>query len=299
MTLTVDQVYSVRFGPKLPLSNVLQDNIGKLRITAVPFKPAYRPQPKFHKKPNHSSDNWRENALVDSVRKVKERDDPEYADVFGALNKISTKTFDKLSDQIITNIEKRDEMFRLRVTTLLFDLAITQPGYGTLMADCAKKLTDKIPDIKDDLVVQTEMFPKLYNMTETVTCPTLDDSSYSDKIVEWMKIKNKRRGYAKFVTLLFVRELLDETKVSDCLKTIIDDLTETTKQPNTEQTVENTSQLVDFLYETAKALPTTANILKSLIKDFVTTLLGLPRPELPSLNIRSRFKLEDTLKCVQ
>jgi hypothetical protein len=297
MSLTVAQVYGVRFAEKLSLPKIVQDNIAKLRITPVAFKP-YRPPARapYRAKP---ADNWRENALVEAVRRVKERDDPEYDEVFGSLNKIAPRTLDKMSEKVIVNIKKRDEIFRLRVTTLLFDMAISQSGYAVLMADCAKKLVTEVPDIREDLLAQTEMFPKLYNMTETLTYPSSEEVGYADKVVEWMKLKDKRRGYAKFVTQLFVRELVEEKTVGECMTHVSSDLTGMAKQPKTEQSEENTTQYVDFLFETAKILPDTAKDLRVLMKTFIESVLAIPRPELPSLNMRSRFKIEDALKCVQ
>ena len=297
MSLTVAQVYGVRFAEKLSLPKIVQDNIAKLRITPVAFKP-YRPPARapYRAKP---ADNWRENALVEAVRRVKERDDPEYDEVFGSLNKIAPRTLDKMSEKVIVNIKKRDENFRLRVTTLLFDMAISQSGYAILMADCAKKLVSEIPDIREDLLAQTEMFPKLYNMTETLTYPSSEEVGYADKVIEWMKLKDKRRGYAKFVTQLFVRDLVEEKTVGECMTHVSSDLTGMAKQPKTEQSEENTTQYVDFLFETAKILPDTAKDLRVLMKTFIESVLGIPRPELPSLNMRSRFKIEDALKCVQ
>jgi len=297
MSLTVAQVYGVRFAEKLSLPKIVQDNIAKLRITPVAFKP-YRPPARapYRAKP---AENWRENALVEAVRRVKERDDPEYDEVFGSLNKIAPRTLDKMSEKVITNIKKRDDIFRLRVTTLLFDMAISQSGYAILMADCAKKLVSEIPDIREDLLAQTEMFPKLYNMTETLTYPSSEEAGYADKVVEWMKLKDKRRGYAKFVTQLFVRELVEEKTVGECLTHVSSDLTGMAKQPKSDQSEENTTQYVDFLFETANILPDTAKDLRMLMKTFIESVLSIPRSELPSLNMRSRFKIEDALKCVQ
>ena len=296
MSLTAEHVYGVRFGPKLSLPKIVQDNIASLRITPVPFK-AYRAQPRTY--PKKAPDNWRQNALTESVRRVKERDDPEYDDVFSSLNKISIRTLDKLSEKIVANIKKRDEIFRLRVTTLLFDMAISQSGYAMLMADCAKKLATEISEIREDLVVQTEMFPKLYNMNETLTYPSSEEAGYADKVIEWMKLKDKRRGYAKFMTQLFVRELVDEKTVGECMTHVAADLIGMAKQEKSEQSEENTTQYVDFLFETAKILPTTAKDLRVLMSGFIKSVLDMPRTELPSLNMRSRFKLEDGIKCVQ
>jgi hypothetical protein len=295
MSLTVAQVYGVRFAEKLSLPKIVQDNIAKLRITPVVFKP-FRPPPRAAYRPK---ENWRENALVEAVRRVKERDDPEYDEVFSSLNKIAPRTLDKLSEKITLNIKKRDEIFRLRVTTLLFDMAISQSGYAILMSDCAKKLATDIPEIQEDLVAQTEMFPKLYNMTETLTYPSSEEAGYADKVIEWMKLKDKRRGYAKFMTQLFVRDLVTEQTVGECMTHVSADLAAMAKQPKSEQTEENTTQYVDFLFETAKILPATAKSLRTLMKTFIQSVLEIPRAELPSLNMRSRFKLEDAIKCVQ
>jgi hypothetical protein len=295
MSLTVAQVYGVRFAEKLSLPKIVQDNIAKLRITPVVFKP-FRPPPRAAYRPK---ENWRENALVEAVRRVKERDDPEYDEVFSSLNKIAPRTLDKLSEKIVLNIKKRDEIFRLRVTTLLFDMAISQSGYAILMSDCAKKLATDIPEIQEDLVAQTEMFPKLYNMTETLTYPSSEEAGYADKVVEWMKLKDKRRGYAKFMTQLFVRDLVTEQTVGECMTHVSADLAAMAKQPKTEQSEENTTQYVDFLFETAKILPSTAKALRTLMSLFIKSVLDIPRAELPSLNMRSRFKLEDAIKCVQ
>ena len=295
MSLTVAQIYGVRFAEKLSLPKIVQDNIAKLRITPVVFKP-FRPPPRTAYRPK---ENWRENALVEAVRRVKERDDPEYDEVFSSLNKIAPRTLDKLSEKIVGNIKKRDEIFRLRITTLLFDMAISQSGYAVLMADCAKKLASDIPEIQEDLVAQTEMFPKLYNMTETLTYPSSEEAGYGDKVVEWMKLKDKRRGYAKFMTQLLVRGLVDEKTVGECMTHVSADLAAMAKQPKTEQSEENTTQYVDFLFETAKILPGAAKDMRALLKLFIQSVLEIPRAELPSLNMRSRFKLEDAIKCVQ
>jgi FPC/CPF motif-containing protein YcgG len=160
-------------------------------------------------------------------------------------------------------------------------------------------LVTDIPDIREDLLIQTKMFPKLYNMTETLTYPSSEESGFADKVVEWMKLKDKRRGYAKFVTQLFVRELVEENTVGECMTHVSSDLTGMAKQPKTEQSEENTTQYVDFLFETSKILPTSAKDMRRLMNTFIQSVLDIPKSELPSLNMRSRFKLEDALKCVQ
>jgi hypothetical protein len=299
MGLTIEQVYEARFGPKLPLPKSVQDNIAKLRITPAVYKPA-RPMPR-HVVRNKIAmpENWREKVLVDYVRKVKEYDDPEYYEVFSILNKIAPPTLDALSAQIVGFIGMRDEQFRLRIVTLLFNKAISENVFAGVMADCAVKLVESVPEVREDLHAQVELFPKLYNMTETLVFPSASEPRFDEKVIAWMKQKDQRRGYSKFLTQLFVRNLVTEKMIYRSLEHIIADLNETARQARTPQTEENTTHFVDFLFESAKILPVGTREIRTLISESLGTFLKIPRQELPCLCMRSRFRAEDTLKCVQ
>jgi hypothetical protein len=295
-TLTIDAMYSVRFGPKLPLPQIVQDNIARLRITPVPYRPVrtfvrhtYRTRGPVAVQP----ENWRQAALADIVRKVREREDPEYSEIFSIFNKISPGNLEKLSGDAIVFMQKRDEQFRLRVSALLFDKAITQPSFSSVMAECASRINEVIPGVSEDLQSQVEMFPKLYDMTETVTFPDSGDEAFADKVILWMRQKEKRRGYAKFMMELFAKNLISEDIVKHALDQVVRELNEVARQKTTDQTTENTTHFVDFLFETSKKVKGT---FKEQLKASVQEILATPKAEVPSLNMRSRFKLEDAFK---
>jgi hypothetical protein len=296
MALTIADVYSVRFGAKLSLPKIVQDNIARLRITPAPYKPiklfthkgAYRAR--FTRPDN---ENWRQNALMDIVRRVKEREDPEYSEIFSIFNKIAPGNIEKLSESAVGYIQKRDETFRLRVTALLFDKAITQPSFSAVMAECARLLNIAIPEIGDDLQVQISMFPKLYDMSETITFPDSTQDGFNDKVIAWMRQKEKRRGYAKFMMELHGKNLIKEDIVKQGLDQVITELNDMVRQPNSEKTVENTGQFVEFIFETSKKLQ---GDIRQNLRESVQALLAIPRPDVPSLNMRCRFKLEDAFK---
>ena len=296
MTLTVSDVYSVRFGQKLPLPRVVQDKIARLRITPVPYKPV-RSFTRHTYRPRYSHatvvENWRERALADIVRRVREREDPEYSDIFSIFNKISPGNIEKLSHDALVLMQKRDEQFRLRITALLFDKAITQSSFSAIMADCAFRLNQVIPEIAEDLQTQITMFPKLYNMSETITFPDSKEPGFDEKVIEWTKQKEKRRGYAKFMMELFAKNLISEASVQNAFEQVLRELNDTAKQPMSPQTEENTTQFASFLFECTKN-PNCP--LKNYLKDSIQTFLAIPRPEVPSMNMRSRFKLEDAFK---
>jgi len=296
MALSVHTVYSVRGAGKLVLPKIVQDNISKLRITPMVFKPFPKPATRsFHHK--KSTDNWRERVLVDIVRRVKEREDPEYSDIFGIFNKITASSVEKLTKDAIELIKKRDDTFRLRIATLLFDKAITNHGFASVMAESARIMTSEIPDMKDDIQAQISMFPKLYNMNETLTFPSGTDRDFDNKVIEWTKQKEKRRGYAKFLMELFLRELVTDDCVTSGLQDVINELNDVVRQPRSAQTEENVGQYAMFLYESAKLSKTSS--IRNFIAESLRNVLATDKSELPSLNMRCRFKLEDAFKLVQ
>jgi len=300
MGLTVVDIYNVRFSPKLPLPSSVQDNIGRLRITPVAYKPVrtFTRNNNYRHKRSEAvrNDNWRETMLVEMVRRVKEREDPEYSDIFSIFNKLTITNLDKLSSDALELMQKRDEPFRLRVTTLLFDKAITQSAYSAVMSECAFRLNTVIPEISEDLQFQISMFPKLYDMTDTVTFPDSKDEKFEDKVIVWMKQKDKRRGYAKFMMELFAKELIPESLVRGAFEQVIKELNDIAKCSSSSHTVENATQFVEFVFECSK---NAKGEFKEYLKTAVQELLKIPKAELPSLNMRSKFKLEDALKLLE
>ena len=296
MVLTIEDVYSARFGAKLALPRSVQDNIAKLRITPAVYKPN-RPFVKhgFKNKhqPSNEAKNWRETELVNLVRIVKEKQDPEYSEIFSIFNKLAPSSVETLSQKAIALMQKRDEQFRLRISLLLFDKAITQSAFSAVMTDCAYYLNQAIPEIAEDLQSQITMFPKLYDINDTIVFPNATDEKFDEKVIEWMKQKEKRRGYAKFMMELFAKQLIVEDSVTSALNQVCHDLQDMAKQVKSQQTEENATQFAMFIFECAKKVK---GQIASQLKAFLVEFLAIPRSDVPNLNMRSRFKLEDALK---
>lgn len=286
MALSVADMFALRNCLKIVLPAAVEEHISKLRRTAMVFKPFYKTA-RHHPKPR-SVDNWREKALIDLVRKVKEREDPEYSDIFGIFNKIAKSNVEKLSNDAIALIQKRDQSFRLRVSTLLFDKAITNHIFANVMADCALHISKTIPEIVEDLGAQVSMFDTLYNMNETIACS-------NQTLIEWTKQKEKRRGYAKFMTELNVRNLITDECVQKGLEDVMSELINLLQQVKSPQTEENIHQCAVFLFETVKLIPRANTSSRSFLKGAISDILKSNQPTLIS---KSKFKLEDALKLV-
>lgn len=286
MDLTIENVYAVRHAPRAPLPESIQAIISKLKIS---FKPIYR-RPVFVKQ-RHARDeaaNWREHALVDVVRKVREKDDADYDEISGIINKITKATYGKLITDILTKLEKRDDLFRLRVTTLLFDRGVRQAYYAPIMADVYKDIAKLHPDALKDLMTQMMMFDTLYDTKNITILPSANDDGFADALCVWTKQKEMKRGFAVYVSELYARDLVSNETMATFVITIVDDLKESIKPPKSNEKEEHVDALVRFLAAVAPKVP--------MVKDHVREILAIPRPDVPCLCMKSRFKLEDIVK---
>jgi len=276
-------IYAARSVPRPSLGEDILAIIAKLKIS---FKPVFRRN--FRAPRRNEEEDWRNAALVSAVRKVKEKDDPDYSEIVSNINKLSKSNYTRLMTDFLERIKKRDAMFRLRVTTLLFDFGIKSNFYAPIMADAYKDIAAAHPDALQDLVTQTSMFTKLYDMDNVIIVPPSTESGYNDAIVAWTKQKELKRGFAVYVAELYSRGLVPEETMMGFLKTVVDDLQESSRGAKTPANEEHVDALVRFLFAVAT---------KVAIKAPIQALLAVPRAEVPSLSMKSRFKLEDTAKA--
>lgn len=282
--MDIATIYAARALPRPSASEDVLALISKLKIS---FKPAFRRSYAGRKPAGTASDNWREAALLDAVRKVREKDDPDYSEISGAINKLTKTNYTKLMTDVLERLKKRDESFRLRVTTLLFDRAVQQTFFAVLMADVYKDIAKAQPEALQDLATQTQLFDKLYN-TETVVVPSCTDPGFDEAIIAWTKQKETKRGFAVYVSELYSRGLVPEETMMGFLKTVLDELGASMRAAKTAPNEEHVDALVRFLFAVATKVP---------IRIPLQALLAIPRAELPSLTMKSRFKLEDAAKA--
>lgn len=285
--MDIATIYAARALPRPSASEEVLALIAKLKIS---FKPAFR-RPFAGRGKNAgpaAQDNWREAALADAVRKVREKDDADYSEISAAINKLSKANYTKLMTDVLERLKKRDEKFRLRVTTLLFDRAVQQTFFATLMADAYKDIAAAAPEALQDLAVQTQMFDKLYNVDNVTVLPSSTDPGFDEAVITWTKQKETKRGFAVYVSELYTRGLVPEETMMGFLKVVLDDLGASARTAKTAPTEEHVDALVRFVFAVAPKIP---------IRVPLQALLAVPRAELPSLSMKSRFKLEDAAKA--
>jgi hypothetical protein len=284
-TMDISYIYAARALPRPSLGDDILSIIAKLKIS---FKPPFRRAPVGARRPREGPDNWREHALVDVVRKVREKDDEDYSEIVSNINKLSKANYSKLMTDFLTRLKKRDAMFRLRVTTLLFDVAVKSIFFAPMMADAYKDIVAAMPDALHDLVTQTSMFATLYNTENVTLVPSSTEPGYDEAIIAWTKQKETKRGFAVYVSELYVRGLVPEETMAGFLKTVFDELRDSVRAAKTEANEEHVDALVRFLFAVATKVP---------IKTSAQSILAIPKAETPSLSFKSRFKLEDAAKA--
>lgn len=280
--MDIQSIYAARNLPRPSVPQEVKDIIAKLKIS---FKPRFYPPTRRREK---EADDWRESALADVVRKVRERDDPDYDEINAYLNKLTKQTYTKLILEILARMEKRDALFRLRVTTLLFDRGIRQNFFAPLMADAYSDIIKKFPDATQDLLAQVSRFDELYDTGKLVVIPSSEDAGFDEAVIAWTKLKEMKRGYAVYVAELFGRGLIPEDIMTTMVNLVFADMLESLAAPKTAVKEEHVDALVRFVFAMAGKM--------QLVKTKIREILAIPRGDAPCLNMKSRFKLEDALK---
>ena len=283
--MNVSAIYAARALPRPSLSDEIVGIIARLKISfQTPFRRAHT----AHRPPPREHDNWRENSLADLVRKVKEKDDPDYSEIVSKINKLSKTNYGVLMADFLERLKKRDAAFRFRVTTLLFDNGIKMNFFAPIMADAYAEIAKTYPDAHQDLVSQTGMFAKLYNTENITLIPSSSDPGYDNAIIAWTKQKETKRGFAVYISELYTRGLIPEETMGGFVSQVMEDLRDTIRLPKSPASEEHVDALVRFIFAVAAKVPLKTGLLE---------VLKNPKAETPSLNMKSRFKLEDAAKA--
>lgn len=282
--MDLQSIYAARSLPRAELAPAIAETISRLKLS---FKPVYRKPYAAPRRKQEEPVNWRETALVDVVRKVREKDDPDYDTVSSAINKLSKTNYAKLTAEVLALLGKRDGLFRLRVTTLLFDRSIRQPFFAPILADLYSDLVKANADAAADLSIQLQMVDVLYDTGNVTMIPSADDPGYDTAVIAWTKQKELKRGFAVYLAELYSRGLITNDTMANYVSGMLDDLRESVKTPKSKVKEEHVDALVRFVFAVASKVD---------IRTSIRDLLALPRAETPNLTMKSRFSLEDALK---
>jgi hypothetical protein len=299
--LTPTDIFALRTTNLLTVPQVVHDVIATMQL--APVAQVFTKKLGYKKPTAATANSWRTAALATfTFKKTAERvhDDPDYESVVGIINKVATSTVVLQSGEVLALLDKRkdDQIFRLRVVSLLFNRGVSMPFYSKLMASMFELIHAKLPIVKEDLQFSCslEIFEKMFDQGGVAVCPSASDTEYEDKLCEWFKKKELRRGFGMFITELHVRGLVEEDVILPAITNTIEELEETIRKPTEKALSENVDQLTTFLYESTKIMMgrfgKTHPIVKT-VSEKAGALYKIPKTDTPCLGMRSRFKLDD------
>lgn len=298
--MTPQELYSLRTTNLLPLPRQVQEVIALMQLG--PVQQGFIKKPKYPKQQRRPQDgtpqNWRDAAISEVRRQTRERADPDYDEVFGMLNKITKATYEKFMGLILEIMTKKaeDHVFRLRIVNLIFTKGVESAMFSELFANMLVALNEHDAEIAEDLKISCNLdaFTALYS-EEIVMLPTPDDPTFEDAAIRWTKQKEKRRGFSRFMTELFLRNLVTEDVMRGAIQTMLDDIRESVNTQRTPTTEEYVNQLASFVFDTSKLLK--GKEIATPIKSVTTDLVANAKT-LPCLPMRAKFKLEDAQKLL-
>jgi hypothetical protein len=295
--LTPTSIFALRTTNLLPVPQVVHDVIATMQL--APVAQVFTKKLGYKKPTAATANSWRTAALVTLKKTEFVHDDPDYESIVGIINKVATSTVVDRSKDVLDILTRRnDEVFRLRVVTLLFNRGVSMPFYSKLMASMFELLHAKMPIVKEDLhfSCSLDIFEKMFDQSGVAVCPAASDPAYEDKLCEWFKKKEIRRGFGMFITELHVRGLVDEDIILPAIKNSLDELEEAIRKPAEKALCENVDQLTTFLYESTKIMAGRFGKTHPLVKTVAEkagAIYKIPKTDTPCLGMRSRFKLDD------
>ncbi len=296
--LTPTSIYALRTTNLLTVPQVVQDVIAAMQL--APVAQVFAKKLGYKKPTAATANSWRNAALISLKKTEFVHDDLDYESIVGIINKVATSTVVLQSSEVLAILAKRaaDQVFRLRVVSLLFNRGVSMPFYSKLMASMFELIHAKLPIVKEDLQFSCslEIFENMFDQSGIAVCPAATDTNYEDKLCLWFKKKEIRRGFGMFITELHVRGLVEEDVILPAITNTLEELEETIRKPSEKALCENVDQLTTFLYESTKIMAGRFSKTHPLVKTVAEkagAIYKIPKADTPCLGMRSRFKLDD------
>ena len=245
-------------------------------------------------------DNW-ENLRVpfkSTVIEKKEGIDKSINDIRIRLNKITTKNYDILKEEIIEQIiliKDNDESTNedlILVVKSIFDIASNNKFYSTLYADLYKELSVKFLEftniINDFLYKYKESLKDIHYID-----PSIDYNKFCD----YNKINDTRKALSMFIVNLMKKELIEKKMVIEIILHLQELALKYINEPNKTNEIEEITENLFIIITSSKndcVFEENWDKLIDNIKEF--SLMKVK--ENVSMSSRAIFKFKDILESI-
>jgi len=248
-----------------------------------------------------TDENW-ENLRVPfktTVLEKKEGIEKSINDIRIRLNKISTKTYDMLKDEIIEQInlikdneESTNEDLTLVVKSI-FDIASNNKFYSTLYADLYKELSVKFTEFTD---IINDFINKYKDSLKDIHY--IDPNIDYDKFCDYNKINDTRKALSMFIVNLMKKELIEKKMVIEIIFHLQELALKYIDEPNKTNEIEEITENLFIIITSAKEDCVFEENWDRLI-DNVKEFSLMKVKEKVSMSSRALFKFRDILDSIK
>jgi hypothetical protein len=213
------------------------------------------------------------------------------------LNKLTDKTYDKLKDEIIDEIdfivkeikENEEFLFELnKIGDVIFEIASGNSFYSKMYATFYKMLMEKY--IFMQTIFTTKIANDVYISKDFEYC---DPNKDYDKFCLNNKKNEKRRALSLFYVNLMLQDIIPKTRIIDMIQELQSDILQFIRKPNNVNIVEEMTELIYIL------VINSAPVLKELEEDWeqiisnINYVSNIKTKSEPSISNKTIFKHMD------
>ena len=225
------------------------------------------------------------NLHVDGIEK-------KLSDVRVLLNKISTKTYEIIKENIISQIteiavsENKEDI--QKIVAFIFDIASSNKFYSELYAQLYKELIEKFPLFKDEIHPYIEQYLESINAIVFV-----DQNTDYDAFCLNNKKNEKRKTISTFMINLLHNGILEKQKIMDIIIRFQTIALQYMDEENRVNEIEEITENLFLLITMAYPLLMDDEIWKLIIVPNIETFVGYKVKDKKSYSSRALFKQMD------
>lgn len=261
-----------------------------------------------YKKTSASSDNsrnddkWRANKSSFQPTKIqrnKEGSTGTIDEIRLLLNKLTEKTYKKISDQIVEIVNKV-ESFDLKneIAEQIINVAcinnISSESYAKLLYENRSHLC-----MSDGKCIKNIFSSYSKSYVELIGVSTSPDEDY-DKFCEMNVINNKRKGTTQFFCHLSENNLVSESEITNLIEEMIkllnDQLTNSDALMSNEEIAENIFIITKYAFNNRKQTHQTASMIRCILS---AEFSSYTKTKYDGITQKAKFKIMDIMDIVK
>lgn len=281
--------------------------------------PSYIKTPVFNKnddKYKHKSNNRLRNKKKNPVRAMSDKEwedmtnfkttelskpktdiEKEINSIRVDLNKLTWDNYDDIMCDMIMKMNPLVEEASVdnleKIGETIFDIGAGNAYYSNLYAKFYKALIDRYSVMTKVFELNCKKFMNNFDVFEKV-----DAESDYDKYCEMNIYNEKRRSILSFITNLTIEGVMEMSRLTDYISTLIIELDVNVKIKDNEYICSEIAQLLNTIFKVVGEKIQSVDDFDSLIYDYLTDITEFSTEKAPSLTNKVKFSIMDSMDLI-